>query len=319
MISIIGNLSTLGGALVASFAIIVQYLIPLWPAEGVDAMRVQLHLEILQYGGVVLALIGGCLIAWKAASRARRIRVATLVICVAALTGFSALRGNPETTPRSVIAASALPSKYRFSEDWTSENIAKWDQLLADFKGKPNIHALEVGSFEGRSALWFLENILTGPSASITCVDIWVGPYEKTFDENVKAYGYPGKVIKIKSRSDEALRALKARSFDFIYIDGSHMAKDVLVDSVLAWDLLKPGGLVIFDDYNWYGPRSWLVSNYTPKIAINAFVQIFSPYLELVEKDYQLVVRKKTDPSNVDLETSKPIRSFIIGIQRALG
>jgi hypothetical protein len=53
------------------------------------------------------------------------------------------------------------------------------------------------------------------------------------------------------------------------------MAKDVLVDAVLAWDLLKPGGYIIFDDYNCYGPRSRLVPNFTPKIAVDAFVKIF--------------------------------------------
>jgi len=68
--------------------------------------------------------------------------------------------------------------KYCFSEDWVSENPATWNHILGPFKGKPNVHALEVGRFEGRSALWFLENILTDPTASITCVHIWVGPYE---------------------------------------------------------------------------------------------------------------------------------------------
>jgi predicted O-methyltransferase YrrM len=134
----------------------------------------------------------------------------------------------------------------------------------------------------------------------------------------MKAYGQTGKVVKIKSRSDETLRRLNPRSFDFIYIDGSHETKDVLVDAILAWDLLKPGGLIIFDDYNWYGPRSWLVPNYTPKIAIDAFVKVFDPYIELLHKEYQLVARKKKD-EHVDLDAYKSLRSFLIRIQRVLG
>ena len=178
MISIIANSLTLGGVTATSFAIIVGYLMPLWPADGVDPTKVQFHLEILQYSGVALALIGGSLIAWKTESRTRRIRVITLVICVAALSGFSAFRGNPEIQPRSEHVMPAPSFKYRFSEDWVSENTATWNHILGPCKGKPNVHGLEVGSFEGRSALWFLENILTDPTASITCVDIWVGAYE---------------------------------------------------------------------------------------------------------------------------------------------
>jgi hypothetical protein len=170
MISIIANLLTVGGVSVASFAIIIRYLIPLWPADSVDPTKIQFRLEIFQYGGVALAIIGACLIAWKGAPRARRIRIAALIICVATLASISVFRGNPEATPRSVIVSPALPSKYRFSQDWTSENTSMWNQMLGALKGKPNIRALEVGSFEGRSALWFLENILTDPTSSITCV-----------------------------------------------------------------------------------------------------------------------------------------------------
>ena len=101
-------------------------------------------------------------------------------------------------------------------------------------------------------------------------------------------------------------------------LDRSHMAKDVLVDAVLAWDLLKPGGYIIFDDYNWYGPRSRLVPNFTPKLAVDAFVKIFDPYLELIHKDYQLVVRKTMNPDNVALDTYKQLRPVLIELQQAL-
>jgi predicted O-methyltransferase YrrM len=295
----------------------VRYLIPLWPAADVDPARVQLRLEIIQYGGLGLALIAACFIIWKTPSKPRKIRITILTLCILVLGISSAVRGNPEVIRRSGESLIVQSPKYRFSEDWVTDNSANWDRVLSDFKGKANIHALEIGSFEGRSALWFLENVLTDPTASITCIDIWAGSYEKLFDENVNAYGQPNKLVKIKSRSDEALRTLNHESFDFIYIDGSHMAKDVLVDAVLAWDLLKPGGYIIFDDYNWYGPRSWLVPNFTPKIAVDAFVRVFEPYLQVMHQDYQLVVRKTMNPDNVTLDTYKQLRPALIVLQQA--
>jgi hypothetical protein len=82
--------------------------------------------------------------------------------------------------------------------------------------------------------------------------------------------------------------------------------------------VLKPGGYIIFDDYNWYGPRSWLVPNFTPKIAVDAFIKTFDPYLELIHKDYQLVVRKTINPDNVALDTYKQLRPVLIELQQAL-
>ena len=41
-------------------------------------------------------------------------------------------------------------------------------------------------------------------------------------------------------------------TFDVVYIDGSHQAPAVLADdAVMAFHLLRSGGLMIFDDYIW--------------------------------------------------------------------
>jgi len=78
-------------------------------------------------------------------------------------------------------------------------------------------------------------------------------------------------------------------TFDFIYIDGSHKAKDVLTDACMAWQLLKPEGVMVFDDYLWGDPRDAL---HRPKIAIDAFTNIFGEELSIVYAGHQLAVRK---------------------------
>jgi predicted O-methyltransferase YrrM len=86
------------------------------------------------------------------------------------------------------------------------------------------------------------------------------------------------------------MRKLPLESFDFIYIDGSHMAEDVLEDAVLAWRLLKPGGLIIFDDYVWrldHPPEK------RPRLAIDAFYRFYANQIEVVHNAYQLILRKK--------------------------
>ena len=91
--------------------------------------------------------------------------------------------------------------------------------------------------------------------------------------------------------SDEALPWLlyQEQYFGFIYIDGSHRARDVMHDAVLAWGLLEKGGILLFDDYLW-GDRSRPLE--TPKPAIDAFCLLYGDELEVIAIGYQLALRK---------------------------
>lgn len=110
----------------------------------------------------------------------------------------------------------------QFTSDWFSQHIPVWTDVLRDLRGKPHLHFLEIGSYEGRSACWLLENILTHPGSRLTCIDIfnqdeegiacWKslglpvpadGTLEKTFDENIRAAGGEKKVTKLKGASRE--------------------------------------------------------------------------------------------------------------------
>jgi predicted O-methyltransferase YrrM len=124
-----------------------------------------------------------------------------------------------------------------------------------------------------------------------------MGAVESRFDHNIGLLRakYPERYIdQYKATSTAALADIMKPypnpTFDFIYIDGSHIAKDVLTDACMAWQLLKPKGLMVFDDYMWGNPRDAL---HRPKIAIDAFTNIFAEEAEIVHVGYQLVVRKK--------------------------
>ena len=80
--------------------------------------------------------------------------------------------------------------------------------------------------------------------------------------------------------------------FDFIYIDGSHMASDVLSDAILSFELLKIDGIMGFDDYLWKLPNTDnLLTN--PKIAIDTFTNIFSFRIQiLVTLNHQVYIKK---------------------------
>jgi len=185
-----------------------------------------------------------------------------------------------------------------FKYDWFSGNIPALTRLLERFKGNEDLHALEIGCFEGRSTVWFLENILTAGTSSMTCVDnfkqsadhahfnVDVSGVEKRFWDNVSNWSH--RVTMAKGDSWAVLRSLKG-AFDFLYIDGSHLAADVLEDAVLAWRLVKPSGIIIFDDYLWNNMPSPLDN---PGPGIDAFLSVYLGKYKLLHKGYQVVIEK---------------------------
>jgi Methyltransferase domain len=198
-----------------------------------------------------------------------------------------------------------LPGEYRFTTDLFSQNVKVWQQHLSRFAHQPNLEFLEIGSFEGGSACWFLKNILTGESSRLTCVDTFdfagQGSYyfqdegsesmsiEDRFDFNIKQTGSAHKVRKLVGSSQTVLRGLPFFTYDFIFIDGSHKGVNVLEDAVLSWPLLKKGGLLTFDDYAWDGDPNPLNC---PRMAIDAFLNIFETNYAMIHKDYQVTIEK---------------------------
>jgi Methyltransferase domain len=102
----------------------------------------------------------------------------------------------------------ATRGKYDFTGDWFSWNIPVWEKVLSPYKGKAGVRYLEIGAYEGRSAVWMLENVLTNPTASLTAIDIFDGSYERRYHENIERSGSAGKTTTIKGPSQVEARKL---------------------------------------------------------------------------------------------------------------
>ena len=190
--------------------------------------------------------------------------------------------------------------KYRFTFDWVTPHAQAWELDLAHLKGKANIRALEIGCFEGQSACWFLDNVLTDPTSRLICVDPFAIPmgsvllryFEDYFDHNITASGASDRVTKLTGHSQVVLRTLQSNQFDFVYVDGSHRVGDVLQDAVLAWTLLRSGGTAMFDDYDLVdGVASGLAAR-APGRALDAFVTLLGDDVKVMRRDWQLVLIK---------------------------
>lgn len=195
-----------------------------------------------------------------------------------------------------------LEKGYQFTQDWFSRNIYVWEQHLKKLTDVP-VKMLEIGSWEGRSTCWLLENILTHTAATITCIDTFEGSLEhkltynqqylksieERFNFNIVRTGSSEKVQKIIGSSKDVLRTLPMQNYDILYIDGSHLASDVLEDAVISWGLVKLGGIIIFDDYDFT-----LADNpaQNTKVGIDAFITTYNQKINLLHQGYQVIVEK---------------------------
>jgi len=162
------------------------------------------------------------------------------------------------------------PEGKEYTNDWFVQNAVAWDDTLADLKGKP-IKGVELGCFEGRATSWLQENVFTHPDSMLDCVDIWKA-------EDV----YKPLMMNLKT----------AEPADFIYVDADHTAAGCLVDGVLAHLILKPHGVIIFDDYLWAGMA------HAPNVckgAIDAFMECFAELYDVLYLGKQVILRKRPE------------------------
>ena len=184
-----------------------------------------------------------------------------------------------------------------FNYDWTSQNIELFNATLSHLKGAP-ARGLEIGSFEGRSALWFCANILTHAEARLTCIDTFGGSAEhSTLDLTNLLQLFQTNTDSVKDRirtqigkSADILPRL-TDTYDFIYVDGSHDPRDVCLDGILAWSLLKPGGVMIFDDYLW---GAHLPAHQRPRVGIEAFLAVHAGQFAVIVTAYALAIRRNS-------------------------
>ncbi len=209
---------------------------------------------------------------------------------------------------------------YQFTEDWHTRHTAYWSHHLKSMVGLP-INYLEVGCYEGLSTCWMLDNVLKHHSESkYTVCDTFCGVQQledvaetthvtsltrQRFDHNIgsvqgvshlKLTLYPEfscnmyyKLFSnVEKKKDE--KGNENELYDIIYIDGSHVARDVLLDAVCSFTLLKVNGILMFDDYQW----KLLKNEYNcPGLGIDVFKSCFEHLFEPIHIGYQYHLKKR--------------------------
>jgi hypothetical protein len=183
-------------------------------------------------------------------------------------------------------------NKYKF--DYHSDfeiNFLFWENITNKIS---KIKYLEIGSFEGRSAVFIKE---LGNLESLMAIDTFEGSDEhKNIDfkkvyENFKYNLNLGGVKNInflKTSSDDFFYNNK-NYYNLIYIDGSHHYEQVKKDFINSFNFLENNGYIICDDFMWV---------YYDKIELNPMKAILECYELYKDKlfvefvNYQIIFKK---------------------------
>lgn len=163
-----------------------------------------------------------------------------------------------------------------------------FEKLISEIK--PNL-IYELGSYKGKSAI-HMANLTKkyNTQCKVICIDTWLGSAEHFHSEDLKRVdGYPtlfyqflanvmytnnqDVIVPLPIDTISQYRILKENNSlaDIIYVDAGHFYESVSIDIRLYWELVKPGGVMLGDDYS---PNTWdgvvkAVHEFFPKEKIN--------------------------------------------------
>ena len=168
-----------------------------------------------------------------------------------------------------------------FFEKW----IPNWQTHLGHLSNKPNVVGIEVGALHGDCAVFCADKIANGEGSIHYTIDINDTEYLRN---NITPYK---NIIFVKGKSYDILRKdFFPQTADYIYIDGSHLAIDVMNDAVLSWSILKDNGILIFDDYGWGAHTT--DEKQKPKLAIDSFMSAYQGHFQLLLGGWQVFLKK---------------------------
>ena len=189
-------------------------------------------------------------------------------------------------------------NKFIISAPWFIKSAYHWHNIFKKFSlYEKKLQILEIGSFEGYSSLYFLENF---PHSIITCVDMWennkeqnefdLSKVEINFDKNTKKY--KNNLKKYKQSSDQFFRNNKniINYYDIIYVDGDHYYETVFKDVMNSFKALKNGGIMILDDF--IGYNFYKKYNENPIGAIIVFINIYYGKIKILKITNQIIIQK---------------------------
>lgn len=167
-------------------------------------------------------------------------------------------------TPESVIST-GLPDQYTMPGEYGT--------LVALLNGIKAERVVEIGINYGLTAAMLLKNVSTiihytgidVPPGTDLSLSVQKNEVPRTAGEYVR--DDPRVRLLVREGGSLAVTPDELGPVDVVFIDGDHSTEGVVNDTLLAWEVVRPGGLVIWHDYHQLGTVdvATVLDNYAAK------------------------------------------------------
>lgn len=182
---------------------------------------------------------------------------------------------------------------YTFTKNWFEQNAGYWDGVRNILKQEfgDNLTCVEVGTFEGRSAIYILDN-LVGDTGKLFVLDQFASSHADTFERNIALNPRSAQVKTMKGDflvTMPALLSAIGETAHFVYVDAGKTAAENAAALIFAERMLVHRGIMIIDDYIWANQGD---PRLRPSHGINAFAGMTLLCEELAVPRTQAAFRK---------------------------
>jgi len=178
---------------------------------------------------------------------------------------MTAVDAPPTLSERYPAVPGPPPSKLEDVPGWftpADKMLFAW-LLGRQNRAEPIGDLLEIGVYQGRSAIHMASFRRPGEQVAVCDLfdfareessilarerDRYASLTQQTFERNFLAFHDELPVI-LRGLSESVVEHIAPASCRFIHVDASHMYEHVRVDTRSARSLLRPDGIVVFDDY----------------------------------------------------------------------
>jgi predicted O-methyltransferase YrrM len=184
-------------------------------------------------------------------------------------------------------------SKYFYTKAWFLASELR-NLIYTYVDGTKPLSMLEIGCFEGLSTSFFSDEFLKHPDSQLYAVDPFdlgdtttplTSDTERLFLKNIHQSDHFHKILFFKQTSDDFFKMNEA-TFDFVYIDGSHIPEQIWKDMMNSYKFTKKGGIIWMDDYE---------GNSDITKTVDGFLEMKGHNVEILHKGYQIGFRKLVD------------------------